>query len=66
MLVRPADLASWYNCRVDARHDGWWTTPASGFNTVIQIPLHKFEVWEDETKAGEDTRELVANTGLTV
>ncbi|CAD7952762.1 unnamed protein product [Amoebophrya sp. A25] len=43
VVRRPGDLV-----RLNYVIQNWWTIPAVGFNAILQIPMHKFEVWEDD------------------
>jgi len=43
---RPGDIID-----VRALIRNWWSVPAVGFNSILQIPVHRFEVWDDDASS---------------
>lgn len=53
---RPSDIVA-----VDHLVKNWWSVPATGFNSVLQIPVHRFEVFEDSNQKTIEGRGINQN-----
>ena len=59
VVRRPGDI-------IDIKHiiRNHWSVPAVGFNSILQMPLHQFEVWNDGPV--ENGGELKSESGLII